>query len=152
MPTPDFDLYLVTDRTQTHGRDLLWVLERAIEGGVRAIQLREKDLSSKDLFQLAAKTRELCDRYDAQLFVNDRIDVALAVDAAGVQLGILRAGGQRQSGACLFARLVRKLAWVCPPATRSGTLSFLSLWSKIRGYGSPLRSTSRNWHSLHDRH
>lgn len=87
MPTPDFDLYLVTDRTQTHGRDLLWVLERALEGGVRAIQLREKDLSSKDLFQLAAKTRELCDRYDAQLFVNDRIDVALAVDAAGVQLG-----------------------------------------------------------------
>ena len=66
---------------------MLWVLERALEGGVRAIQLREKDLSSKDLFQLAAKTRELCDRYDAQLFVNDRIDVALAVDAAGVQLG-----------------------------------------------------------------
>ncbi|HEV8726245.1 MAG TPA: thiamine phosphate synthase [Candidatus Binatia bacterium] len=87
MPTPDFDLYLVTDRSQTRGRDLLWVLERALEGGVRAIQLREKDLSGKDLFQLAAKTRELCDRYDAQLFVNDRIDVALAVDAAGVQLG-----------------------------------------------------------------
>jgi thiamine-phosphate pyrophosphorylase len=85
--TPDFDLYLVTDRTQTRGRDLLWVLQRALEGGVRAVQLREKDLNGKDLFQLADKTRELCDRYQAQLFVNDRIDVALAVDAAGVQLG-----------------------------------------------------------------
>jgi thiamine-phosphate pyrophosphorylase len=84
---PDFDLYLVTDRTQTRGRDLLWVLERALGGGVRAVQLREKDLNGKDLFQLAEKARELCDRYQAQLFVNDRIDVALAVDAAGVQLG-----------------------------------------------------------------
>jgi thiamine-phosphate pyrophosphorylase len=87
VPTPDFDLYLVTDRTQTQGRDLLWVLECALEGGVKAIQLREKDLSGKELFQLADKTRELCDRYHAQLFINDRIDVALAVDAAGVQLG-----------------------------------------------------------------
>ena len=49
--------------------------------------MREKDLSGKDLFQLANQTRELCDRYDAQLLINDRIDVALAVDAAGVQLG-----------------------------------------------------------------
>ena len=87
MAIPDFDLYLVTDRTQTRGRDLLWVLERALGGGVRAVQLREKDLNGKDLFQLAEKARELCDRYQAQLFVNDRIDVALAVDAAGVQLG-----------------------------------------------------------------
>jgi thiamine-phosphate pyrophosphorylase len=84
---PDFDLYLVTDRTQTRGRDLLWVLKRALEGGVRAVQLREKDLNGKDLFQLADKARELCDRYQAQLLVNDRIDIALAVDAAGVQLG-----------------------------------------------------------------
>jgi thiamine-phosphate pyrophosphorylase len=87
VATPDFDLYLITDRTQTQGRDLLWVLKRALEGGVRAIQLREKDLNGKDLFQLADKARELCDRYHAQLLVNDRIDIALAVDAAGVQLG-----------------------------------------------------------------
>jgi len=87
VPTPDFDFYLVTDRNQTHKRDLLWVLEQALEGGIRAIQLREKDLSGKALFQLAYKARELCGRYGAQLFINDRIDVALAVDAAGVQLG-----------------------------------------------------------------
>ena len=86
MPTPTFDLYLVTDRTQTGGRDPLVVLEQALAGGVKAVQLREKDLSGKALFELAEKTRRLCDRYQASLLINDRIDVALAVDAAGVQL------------------------------------------------------------------
>lgn len=86
MPTPTFDLYLVTDRTQTNGRDPLAVLEQALAGGVKAVQLREKDLSGKALFELAEKTRRLCDRYQASLLINDRIDVALAVDAAGVQL------------------------------------------------------------------
>lgn len=87
MPTPVFDLYLVTDRTQTRGRDLLWVLEQALEGGVNAVQLREKDLGGKDLYDLAEKTRRLCERHRASLFINDRVDVALAVNAAGVQLG-----------------------------------------------------------------
>lgn len=87
MPAPAFDLYLVTDRTQTRGRDLLWVLEQALAGGVTAVQLREKDLAGKELFQLAEQTRRLCDRHEAALFINDRIDVARAVDAAGVQLG-----------------------------------------------------------------
>ena len=87
MPVPDFDLYLVTDRTQTQDRDLLWVLEQALEGGIKAIQLREKDLSGRELFSAAEKTRALCNRYRARLFINDRIDVALAVEADGVQLG-----------------------------------------------------------------
>ena len=87
MPTPTFDLYLVTDRTQTRGRDLLWVLEQALEGGVNAVQLREKDLGGRDLFDLAEKAHCLCEHYRASLFINDRIDVALAVDATGVQLG-----------------------------------------------------------------
>jgi thiamine-phosphate pyrophosphorylase len=82
----DFDLYLVTDRNQTGGRDLLWVLEQALDGGVKAIQLREKDLSGRDLFSLAERSHKLCQVYDAALFINDRIDVAMAVDAAGVQL------------------------------------------------------------------
>jgi len=82
----DFDLYLVTDRNQTGGRDLFWVLEQALDGGVKAIQLREKDLSGRDLFSLAEKVCKLCQAYNAALFINDRIDVALAVDAAGVQL------------------------------------------------------------------
>lgn len=63
------------------------MLEQALEGGVRAIQLREKDLSGKELFVLAEKARRLCDRYQAALLINDRVDVALAIDVAGVQLG-----------------------------------------------------------------
>jgi len=82
----DFDLYLVTDRNQTGGRDLLRVLERALDGGVKAIQLREKDLSGRDLFLLAERSHKLCQAYHAALFINDRVDVAMAVDAAGVQL------------------------------------------------------------------
>ena len=87
MPSPAFDLYLVTDRTLTRGRDLFWVLEQALEGGVNAVQLREKDLAGRELFDLAEKISRLCERYGASLFINDRVDVALAVDAAGVQLG-----------------------------------------------------------------
>ena len=87
MPRPNFDLYLITDRKLTQGRDLCAVLERALEGGVKAIQLREKDLDGKEIFALADKLSVICHRYNAELFINDRIDVALAVDAAGVQLG-----------------------------------------------------------------
>jgi thiamine-phosphate pyrophosphorylase len=83
----DFDLYLVTDRGQTCGRDLLAVVEQALAGGVRAVQLREKDLGGEELFSLAEKIKTLCARHAASLFINDRIDIALAVDADGVQLG-----------------------------------------------------------------
>jgi thiamine-phosphate pyrophosphorylase len=82
----DFDLYLVTDRNQTGGRDLLRILEQALDGGVKAIQLREKDLSGGDLFSLAERSHKLCQAYHAAFFINDRVDVALAVDATGVQL------------------------------------------------------------------
>jgi thiamine-phosphate pyrophosphorylase len=85
----DFSLYLVTDRNQTGGRKLDWVLEQALDGGVRAVQLREKDLSGRELFLLAERCQKLCRTYQAALFINDRVDVALAVDAAGVQLGKL---------------------------------------------------------------
>lgn len=87
MAQPNFDLYLVTDRKLTQGRDLVWVLERALEGGARAVQLREKDLDGRELFTLAERVSRLCQRYRAQLFINDRVDVALAVDADGVHLG-----------------------------------------------------------------
>jgi thiamine-phosphate pyrophosphorylase len=87
VPKPDFNLYLITDRTQTKGRDLLWLLEQALDAGVKAIQLREKDLGGRDLFLLAEKVSNLCQSYRSALFVNERIDIALAVNAAGVQLG-----------------------------------------------------------------
>lgn len=87
MANVDFDLYLVTDRHQTNGRDLLWILEQALDGGVKAVQLREKELDGRELFQLAEAARKLTQRYGARLFINDRIDVALAVDADGAHLG-----------------------------------------------------------------
>ncbi len=85
--SPKFDLYLVTDRKLTSGRDLLWVLEQALQGGVKGIQLREKDLGGGDLFYLAEKVKALCDAHHTSLLINDRVDVAMAVDAAGVHLG-----------------------------------------------------------------
>ena len=86
MNSIDFDLYLVTDRHTTAGRGLPWVLEQALEGGVRAVQVREKDLEGRALLELARDVKRLCDRYGAELFINDRVDVALAADAAGVHL------------------------------------------------------------------
>jgi thiamine-phosphate pyrophosphorylase len=86
VPTPNFDLYLVTDRGMTQGRDLLWVLQQALDGGVKGIQLREKDLVGRELFFLAEAARKLTQRYHALLLINDRIDIALAMDADGVHL------------------------------------------------------------------
>lgn len=84
----DFSLYLITDRRQTGGRPLLEVVEAALSGGVRAVQLREKDLPTVELYDLAWELRALTARFDARLLINERIDVALAVEADGVQLGI----------------------------------------------------------------
>ena len=85
--SPKFDLYLVSDRRKARTRDLLWVLERALDGGVKGIQLREKDLGGRELFDLAEKVKALCVDRQASLFINDRVDVALAVDADGIHLG-----------------------------------------------------------------
>lgn len=83
----NFRLYFVTDRKQANGRPLLDVVHAALDGGVRAVQLREKDLEGGDLYRLAAALRQLTTRYQARLLINDRLDVALAVDADGVHLG-----------------------------------------------------------------
>ncbi|MFI5394479.1 MAG: thiamine phosphate synthase [Candidatus Binatia bacterium] len=83
-----FSLYLVTDRHRTVGRPLLGVIEAALQGGVDAVQLREKDLPAAELFDLACKVRELCRRHGARLLINDRIDVALAAGADGVHLPV----------------------------------------------------------------
>jgi thiamine-phosphate pyrophosphorylase len=82
-----FNLYLITDRRGCEGRDLLAVVEESLKGGVKAVQLREKELSSRELYELSSKMRKLTVRYGAGLFINDRIDVALAVKADGVHLG-----------------------------------------------------------------
>lgn len=83
----DFNLYLVTDRYQTGGKPLLKAVEEALRGGVKSVQLREKDLRTRDLLRLAYEMRELTLHYDARLFINDRVDIAVAVDADGVHLG-----------------------------------------------------------------
>lgn len=84
--TVEFDLYVITDRQQTGGRPLHAVMEAALCGGARAFQLREKDLAPRDLLPLAQEMRQLTQAYEARLLINDRIDVALAVDADGVHL------------------------------------------------------------------
>jgi thiamine-phosphate pyrophosphorylase len=83
----DFRLYFVTDRKQTAGRSLVDVVHAALDGGVRAVQLREKDLAAGELYHLAIQLRKVTERYDARLLINDRLDVALAVDADGIHLG-----------------------------------------------------------------
>jgi len=84
----DFSLCLVTDRRAlAPGRSLADAVEAALSGGVEAVQLREKDLSARELYSLALELRERTRRRGARLLVNDRVDVALAVGADGVHLG-----------------------------------------------------------------
>lgn len=83
----DLSLYLVTDRGLTLGRDLCTIVEAAVQGGVTCVQLREKDCETGEFVELALQLKTLLDGYNVPLIINDRIDVALAVDAAGVHIG-----------------------------------------------------------------
>ena len=78
-----FSLCLVTDRSQVAG-SLAETVETCLDAGLRAVQVREKDLPARDLLSLAGKLRESTRSHGARLFVNDRADVALAVGADGV--------------------------------------------------------------------
>ena len=86
-PWIDFTLYLIAGRGETLGRNLEFVVEEALRGGVRAVQLRDKALSTKELYETAYELRRLTSRYGAKLLINDRVDVALAVEADGVHIG-----------------------------------------------------------------
>jgi thiamine-phosphate pyrophosphorylase len=79
-----FSLCLVTDRRQAAG-PLEEIVETCLGAGLRAVQLREKDLAVRDLLSLAARLRDATRRHGARLLVNDRADVAIAVGADGVQ-------------------------------------------------------------------
>jgi thiamine-phosphate pyrophosphorylase len=79
-------LYVVTDRQQTAGRPLEEVLAAAARGGAGMIQLREKDLTARELYDLGARLQHLLTPHRIPLLINDRIDVAQALDTAGVHL------------------------------------------------------------------
>ncbi len=76
----------MTDRHQTDGRDLLAVVGQALQAGVRAVQLREKDLPTRDLYHLAEKLLAMTRAAGAALLINDRVDVSMALSADGVHL------------------------------------------------------------------
>ncbi|MDA8169093.1 MAG: thiamine phosphate synthase [Nitrospiraceae bacterium] len=83
--TPGFRLYLITDRRLNS--DLEGAVRAALEGGARCVQLREKDLPVRGLLDMAKRLRSVTAEFGARLFINGRVDVALAVEADGVHLG-----------------------------------------------------------------
>lgn len=87
MNNTDYSLYLVTDRDLLKGRNLTKVIEEAIIGGTSIVQLREKCASSLEFYEIAKEVKKITDKYNVPLIINDRIDIALAIDASGVHLG-----------------------------------------------------------------
>lgn len=80
-------VYLVTEADLSEGRSTVEIVEAAIEGGVDVVQLREKDHSARERYELGRQLRELTRGTDVDLIVNDRVDIAAAVAADGVHLG-----------------------------------------------------------------
>ena len=83
----DPTLYLVTDSTGRTDEDFLAIVERACEGGVTLLQLREKERGGRDYLRLARLVKSVADRFHVPLLIDDRVDVALAAGAAGVHVG-----------------------------------------------------------------
>jgi thiamine-phosphate pyrophosphorylase len=82
-----WDVYLVTDRTFSRGRSTLEVVEAAAAGGVSVVQLREKHLQTRDFYHEGLKIRDFLRQAGIPFIVNDRIDLALALEADGVHIG-----------------------------------------------------------------
>ena len=83
----DYSVYLVTDRRNKTDEEFLNIIEEAIKGGTTIVQLREKTASTKEFYELALRVKEITSRYGVPLLINDRIDIALAVDSEGVHIG-----------------------------------------------------------------
>jgi thiamine-phosphate pyrophosphorylase len=83
----DYGTYLVTQADRSVGRSTLDVVEAAIAGGIDVIQLREKNVTARERYELGRKVRERTTEAGIPLIVNDRVDLALAIDADGVHLG-----------------------------------------------------------------
>ena len=83
----DYPLYLVTDRQLMSCDSMTEAVEQAIVGGCTMIQLREKELSSLEFYNQAVAVKQVTDKYHIPLIINDRIDIAMAVQATGVHIG-----------------------------------------------------------------
>jgi len=83
----DLTLYFVTDSTNKTDEDFLEIVAQACEGGVTLVQLREKEKSGLEYLNLAKKVKQITDQYNIPLIIDDRVDIAMAIDAAGVHVG-----------------------------------------------------------------
>ena len=83
----EYTLYLVTDRGLSRGRSTLEIVEAAVRGGATCVQLREKQCTTREFIQQARVIRDRLRQLNTPLIINDRLDVALAVEADGVHLG-----------------------------------------------------------------
>ncbi|MBW6411324.1 thiamine phosphate synthase [Clostridium weizhouense] len=86
-PKIDYSIYLVTDRDLMSTDTLEEAVEEAIKGGCTLVQLREKECTSLDFYNTALNIKKITDKYNILLIINDRFDIAMAVDAAGVHVG-----------------------------------------------------------------
>lgn len=83
----DSSMYFITDSTNYSEEDFLYRVEQALMGGITLLQLREKDKSTREYMDLAEKVHTLTKKYNVPLIIDDRVDVALAIDAEGVHVG-----------------------------------------------------------------
>jgi len=83
----DCALYLVTDRGLSRGRRNLDIIRSAVAGGVTMVQLREKEATTREFYQEGLKIKEFLGEHNVPLIINDRLDIALALDAEGVHVG-----------------------------------------------------------------
>lgn len=83
----DLTLYLVTDSSYHSQESFLQTIQLACEGGITLLQLREKDKGGRGFLELAFKVKEIADSYHIPLIIDDRVDIAMAIDAAGVHVG-----------------------------------------------------------------
>ena len=80
-------MYFITDSTNYSEEEFLYRVEQALMGGITLLQLREKDKSTREYIDLAEKVHTLTKKYNVPLIIDDRVDVALAIDAEGVHVG-----------------------------------------------------------------
>ena len=84
---PDYSLYLCTDSALMSCKTVEESVEKAVIGGCTVVQLREKNCSSREFYELALRVKKITDSYKIPLIINDRLDICLAADADGVHLG-----------------------------------------------------------------